>query len=172
MKMQFPPEERYHFTLRGGWVFVEPRCSVGGLNSNKPRGVWYCFGQEWLDYTEREEPEALSCYPYAYRLDLDETKLLRVETSEEGIKWLMRKYGYWAMDILPKVNWDLVAKDYAGIEFDPYYKWDLLSGERPLETGYIMLGTFVNSLDIASGCIWHPSGVIRAEGPITVDLPQ
>jgi hypothetical protein len=112
---------------------------------NKPDGVWYAIGSEWIDWCEAEN---FSCGDYRYTLDLDYSRILRLQT-EEAILDFGRKFGVVKRGFR-SVDWPRVTNIYAGIEIAPY-QWTLRS-DRRVEWYY--------GWDIASGCVWDVSAIL------------
>ena len=141
------------------------------MPNGKPRGLWYCFGTEWLEYCLSNFEGWFGDHLRGYELILDDSKILHVEGSMKGISNLYEVYGDFRYDSLPIIKWDEVGKDYAGVEFFPYNKLDIFNMK---DLGYTLeaslLFAFISSLDVASGCIWNDSAILEIKEPIEVEL--
>ena len=113
----------------------------------KPKGLWYAIGNEWIDWVRSEMPHWEG--DYIYKLDLNSTKILFLETYDD-IEKFTRKYkidiDYSGVDVFD-INWKEVSENYSGIEISPYQ-----SSVRHKMLWY-------NGWDVASGCIWKKDGI-------------
>lgn len=108
----------------------------------KPKGMWYALANEWAEFIKTQSPEWASDYTNVFLLDIDFSKILRINTPEKLIEF-DRKY---ARSMF--VDWGAVQQDgYSGVEIIPYqYEY-----RHKLQWYY--------SWDLASGCIWDSSCV-------------
>ena len=114
----------------------------------KPRGVWYAPGSEWLDWMSGEMPDWLNDVNYIYKLTpnysggLDSSGgVLRLSTEEDILRF-SEEFSISSYEI----DWAKVASIWDGIEIIPYQH----------SLGYSIRWYY--GWDIASGCIWRPSG--------------
>ena len=80
----------------------------------KPKGFWYGFGNEWIDWVRSEMPDWEG--KYIYEVDIGNTNVLKIDTHFDLMKF-HRKYAerkQIARDDL--LDWSEVAKEYDGIE--------------------------------------------------------
>lgn len=119
---------------------------------DKPSGLWYACGDEWLRWVLSEMPDWLKGYKYAYALHLDTSNMLVIRTLDQFDKFSER---YAGLD--EGIAWDWLAREYTGIEICPY-QWDRRMGYT---------SSWYYTWDIASGCIWDPSAV-REIAPISL----
>lgn len=127
----------------------------------KPKGIWYGFGDSWIEWASSEMPEKVG--KYFFDIEIDTSKILKVSTKEEAILFV-EKYGVGILkDIfqmkldnmeniqkitaMGNINWFNVAKDYSGFELNPYI-YEL----RP-DSNFL----WINAWDMASGVIWDSS---------------
>ena len=127
----------------------------------KPTGLWYACGGDWISWMSREMPHWLEEGKYLYDVS---PKYSRVGLT--NFKWGTYAGGVLALssaeDVLRfgeifgtgrwSVGWAEVAQIWDGIEICPYF-WEI----RNLMWYY--------GWDVASGCIWRPSGLSR---PLTL----
>lgn len=113
----------------------------------KPGGLWYGVGREWLEWTRAESFH--NEIGHIYRLHLDRSKMLVLRTVTEldefNACYLRPRSGFHPVD------WPEVMLAYTGIEIAPYQysrRFDL---------------SWYYSWDVASGCIWNPSAVLKVE---------
>jgi len=118
-------------------------------DSYKPSGLWYGFGSSWLDWVASEMPERK--YKHLYKIEVNPSKLL-VLNNERKVKLFAINFGLnkekweWTTEI----NWELVAKKYSGVEFNPYF--------YSLRLKPTMVGWY-SGIDVASGCVWNKDAI-------------
>jgi hypothetical protein len=120
---------------------------------SKPRGTWYSRGEDWVDWMSTEQPDWMERYKHAYWLDLDYTKILRINNDQKFLAF-ERKYG--GVDG-NGIDWQRVSSLYSGIEIIPYF-WK-----------FRMQHMWYYPWDIASGCVWDSSAI---KGYTEIDIPQ
>jgi cation transport regulator ChaC len=122
----------------------------------KPRGLWYACGSEWIEWLESEMPhwleEGQNLYDVrprystvgvaeGYRGKRYVGGVLRITTDKE---MEMFDLGFYVTDM--QIDWPRVASIWDGIEICPYqYSFRDIYG-------------WYYGWDVASGCIWRPSG--------------
>jgi hypothetical protein len=108
----------------------------------KPRGLWYATGSEWLKYVKYEYQDKMSEYNKIIKLNLDLSRMLIIDTPEKFLAF-EQKYvpTINTEELLDRVLWDEVAKQYAGVEISPYFS-------------KFRFHRWYYSWDVASGCIW------------------
>jgi len=145
--------------------------------SGKPGGVWYGFGDSWYQHITREVPNyykppedlrhkygAMAKFMYnnlyVYKLEVDESKLLVLETLQD-YKKLISNHG--RRDSIDRygprnsIDWKSIVDSYSGIEFPTYSDLGVKWWSR--EIGHM----WIDALDTDSGCIWDPSAVTHLE---------
>lgn len=127
----------------------------------KPIGLWYACGGEWIEWLESEMPEWLEDGKYLYEVRPNYSVgglaagkngdyvggVLRLSTKEEVVAF-SRTYSNFE-----KVNWFEVSLIWDGIEICPYQSDLRLS-----------MHNWYYTWDVASGCIWRPSGLASPLG--------
>ena len=119
---------------------------------DKPRGLWYASGSEWLTWISENMIEERKKIRYIYALEISD-RVLRLSNPAE-IQKFTEQYGKapdWAEKLLPSsshIDWKAVSEKWAGIEISPY-QWSLR-----LELFWYY------GWDVASGCIWSPEGLV------------
>lgn len=116
-------------------------------SAHKPAGLWYADGVEWIDWMRYEMPAWLDKVNYVYRIS-PAASVLKLKTPQ-AIRTFHNKYGSrdrWM------IRWDAVADEYDGVEIIPY--------QRELRNSDI---SWYYTWDVASGCIWRPSGIAELE---------
>ena len=119
----------------------------------KPKGLWYSFGTQWVDWCSCEMPDWIK--PYNYQLDVLGGNILKIFSEEDLLKF--NDNFSTTIQFYPKgpqmkvIDWTKVCSEYDGIEiankkenyeffwkfrYDPDFSW-------------------YNSWDIGSGCIWN-----------------
>lgn len=114
--------------------------------TQKPRGLWYAIGTEWIDWVRFEMPDWET--NNVFKIDINESKMKLITSYDQlkefdleyGVKRVGNTYG-------GLIDWKKVANDYGGIEISPY----IFEARFGLYWYY--------GWDIASGCIWD-NGVI------------
>ena len=115
---------------------------------NKPAGSWYSLGEYWAKWMRSEQPDWFASYDKIYMLDLDYSKILRINNGQK-MKDFQNKYGEQPYksynDFSMMIDWKRVAEDYAGIEIIPMI-WENSKN-------------WYRTWDIPSGCIWDSSAI-------------
>lgn len=103
----------------------------------KPKGLWYGVGNSWTDWCKREMPHWIKEYNHTIEIGLT-----NVWTISSCLDLLHFGLTFKARDEIgmPVINWNKVAKDWAGIEVTNideilklippnwFYGWDINSG--------------------------------------------
>jgi hypothetical protein len=115
---------------------------------NKPAGSWYSLGEYWAKWMRSEQPDWFASYDKIYMLDLDYSKILRINNGQK-MKDFQNKYGEQPYksynDFTMMIDWKKVAEDYGGIEIIPMVWQNSRDWYR--------------TWDIPSGCIWDSSAI-------------
>ncbi len=139
-----------------------------GCRNNKPRGIWYAFGTQWITFLDIQGN-------YAYKIEVDDSKILKLNNNniESFIKKYKTDIGYEDcarsigidVDNLPinkreqlqyifnkkaAIDWPRVAAEYSGIEIKNMF---IINNKIDSKTNW----DFLSSWDIDSGCIWNTS---------------
>lgn len=117
------------------------------ISAHKPAGLWYADGVEWIDWMRYEMPSWLDKVNYVYRV-VPSASVLKLKTPQ-AIRAFHNNYG--SRDAWT-IRWDAVADEYDGVEIIPYHR----------ELRYSDISWYY-TWDIASGCIWRPSGIAELE---------
>jgi hypothetical protein len=147
--MTFAPADRIHTSTKPDLVMEDVDWKTHGNGIFKPPGLWYGFGDSWIDWCEAEGfHTGEKADRYAFKLDLNVGVILQLH-SVEDIDLFTKKYLTpipvvgWPkhLDPLAKIDWQQVAQLWAGIEINPYqyerrmtrhtfwyYPWDCASG--------------------------------------------
>jgi hypothetical protein len=56
----------------------------------KPKGFWYAFGTEWVDWVRTEMPEWEK--PHLFKIDIDASRILQLNSTSD-IQEFTKKYG-------------------------------------------------------------------------------
>jgi len=137
--------------LVGDWIAPENMHGEPTVKGDKPEGLWYACGVEWIDYLQTDGPGWEHGARTLISLDLDLPKMAALSTDDDIEQFTQRygttdwsgKKGAWFID------WPEVSKNFGGIEIcpfpfvlsrDPRYRW-------------------LYSWSIASGCVWDPAVV-------------
>ena len=130
--------------------------------SGKPKGLWYGFGSSWANADASGISKVKDHYVYA--VDIPSGKNILRLSNEENIIKFAETFGFNMMELMGnkfkarlkslgnspmfiRIRWDIIAKKYDGIEFNPY-----LQNQRFNFMWYY-------GLDASSGCIWNLNGV-------------
>lgn len=120
--------------------------------SKKPKGIWYTFGDTWLNWVTSEMPSILNRLTVLYDVDISECNILKLTNIEELVAFTER-FSI-SLDFNPygteKIAWWEVSLFYDGIEVS---NWKLGDG---LEEGVL----WIDSWDFASGCVWNVDKII------------
>jgi len=123
----------------------------------KPKGLWYGFGTNWVDFVKDPTNQMLDRYnepEYFYKLDVettsienyDQNKVLLLQTSED-LDEFQQRLGFQRIGGFLMGNWKKVSALFGGIEISD----DLVS-------------TF--GWDIRSGCVWNKAAIIGEPVPL------
>jgi len=166
--------------------------------SKKPKGIWYSSNQ-WIkhniQFNYSETHKYMCCFIYKISLnkknittninDKTKSKILAIKTIKK-LDEFIKKYEYKNPKPFYNINWNLVSKDFKGIEFIPYLdiekEKNILSIDQYFRKKKISKkGEFIDDdyywniyyekyylksmgkylfyeiLDVESGCIWDPS---------------
>jgi len=116
----------------------------------KPRGFWYGFGTEWIDWCKSEMPHWVG--KYFYSVDIGSSNILKIKSALELITFT-KQYEISKYPDLPFfdrhtfIDWPSVANKYDGIEIAPY--------QYSVRYDYM----WYYGWDVASGCIWNLKNV-------------
>lgn len=142
--------DRIHMLRTNGKLTKLDLCKRTYLQraSSKPTGFWYGIDNAWIDWCESEMPEWVT--PHRYKLDIDMSKVLVVDTIEKMRD--MNKHVVNTDEYFHKFNYDIDwtyfdKKGYKGIEI-PRYMHELRMNHDFF---------WYYSWDVASGCIWDTS---------------
>jgi hypothetical protein len=121
----------------------------------KPKGLWYAIDEAWVIWCASEMPEWIAPPLYRYRLTLDVSRLLRLQTDRDVLNF-NRAYSepYPGSSSLTFINWRRVAATFAGIEVAPYHYSLRLSDINLL---------WYCGWDVSSGCVWDVAAVTGVE---------
>jgi len=130
----------------------------------KPKGLWYGFGNEWIDWVRGNMPDWEG--NHVYHIIFPESKnVLKIKSVHEIMEFTkgylsdINKVGgyspggigyahaYGIKHMTMYMDWPKVAKKYDGIEIYPY----LHNVRHELMWYY--------GWDVASGCVWNLSNV-------------
>ncbi len=113
----------------------------------KPEGLWYAVGTVWIDWVESEMPHWMGDKFYKIEITNRVLKLDKKIKFEPFVKQYGRPDKFSVNPKYVHIDWQAVAKDYAGIEIAPY-QWDF-------RFEYMWYYPW----DVASGCIWDKAGI-------------
>lgn len=122
-----------------GFHKVEQDNSKNRRFVNKPNGLWYGIGTDWIDWVRDNMPMWEG--DFVYRIGVDEKSILVLRNADSiPAKFL---YDYKGKQV---PNWIEIAKEYAGVELENYRgtSWD---------TGW----------DVSSGCLWDSDAITDFE---------
>jgi hypothetical protein len=110
----------------------------------KPKGLWFSFGTEWVDFIDREYTRNNHSLQNVYDIKTNDSTILTL--GKENEEQFLNKYGirnkYDNMD----VDWSKVATDWDGVE--------IIINPRELNERMLW-----STWDIPSGCIWNIKGI-------------
>jgi hypothetical protein len=136
--MQTEVRTRYQKSSKVEWKATV----LGQVSDHKPIGMWFCPGNEWIEWCEGDMPSGIEKDKQLVRFFIDMARVLQI-TTEEELRAFSDKYLDRSVPGGGKINWTAVAEQWAGIEVSPYIwkcRMDLM---------------WYYSWDISSGCIWE-----------------
>ena len=149
-KLIFGSKERIHLSKRP--VTKITHSEQSNMHHGKPNGFWYSFGDAWLYNVKNFYFGNWDRSKYAYKVKINPSTVLSIKTKDE-LDNFIDEYG--TPD--DSIDWGQVANDFDGIEFPTY-------DENNFRTLTVKTGQkkymFLYTMDIASGCIWNPDGVL------------
>jgi len=127
---------------------------------NKPRGLWYAKGFEWIDLLIENIGGIFPLAKYTRLYEIEVTdKVLKLIDEKDAIQFT-KEYGVktdfdkeYFDEIYSEIDWKKVATNYSGIE---------LSTQLALNSHYTKrkrILEWTSGWDIGSGCIWDKSGI-------------
>ena len=116
--------------------------------SDKPNGLWYSFGTQWLDWCEEQQPEWIM--KNTFKLEIKYCNILKITNIEEFVNF-EETYSF-TVERYKSIKWHGVMIAYDGIEI-----YDKNNFKRlPVKTNNYH---WYNTWDIGSGCIWKNCNV-------------
>lgn len=127
---------------------------------NKPRGLWYAKGFEWIDLLIENIGGIFPLAKYTRLYEIEVTdKVLKLIDEKDAIQFT-KEYGVktdfdkeYFDERYSEIDWKKVAKNYSGIE---------LSTQLALNSHFTKrkrILQWTSGWDIGSGCIWDKSGI-------------
>ena len=113
----------------------------------KPRGLWYMMGTEWMEYCQENEIPHFVEGRNIHKLALNTKKMLVIQTEAE-MEAFVDEYAQQGVQDA-SIKWHKVAKKYCGIEIAPY------QFAKRLEPRY----KWYYGWDVASGVIWNEKAI-------------
>ena len=117
----------------------------------KPNGLWYAFGNEWTDYVKSVGGGFEMQYNFYYKVDVSGCKMRKLNSEEDIIEFTKE---YTDFDGTREtmfntffIDWNLVVKDYDGIEVFPFPKKTMPEAK------------WLKDWDVSSGCVWNTNKV-------------
>jgi hypothetical protein len=124
----------------------------------KPEGLWYSIDKKgWLNYIEENISSRHKKAKYLYTLSIMNDAKIFVIDSVEDVLRLCKKLVVDKDDKGETVDWNLVIKEYDGVEVKHGVKEKLrLALKHPAykKKGFLCIHIF-EMFDIASGCVWN-----------------
>jgi len=151
---------RAHFTNSENLIIQEQERKQ---NWFKPLGFWYEIDNSWEQWVSNEMPDWLTQrYPYKFRIEIDLTNILVIDTPEKFIKFHEEFSGREKPDdYYRQIDWPLVSQVYDGIEITRYFH------QFRMEREY----NWYYPWDVASGCIWRNYKCITVKEPLERTTP-
>lgn len=147
------PNKRYVFSHKK-IEKIDSTLNGQGIADWKPQGLWYSFGNEWLEHLsmcielgEKWAKKRLKIYKFVYQIDIHDEHILHLRTKKR-IKEFTDRNGIWVPTHSRKyeypylINWRDFASRWYGVEMD--------LSQRKWELDFLWLSKW----DIISGCIF------------------
>ena len=149
-----------HHPIKFSLTHKYEQTSCFGNPFEKPRGLWYGFGNSWIEWVRGEMPEwEGNCL---YELNIKHSNVLSINNFKEMEQFYENfntiptdpTYQRWDEYHNP-IDWNKVADKYDGIEI-PVYRHECRFNH-----------SWYYGWDVASGCIWNLKNVLltQLEGP-------
>jgi hypothetical protein len=154
------PSDRIHNTNSDTLVFENVPDSKQKV-SHKPIGLWYSFGNQWLEWCKYEMPEWVK--KNTFKLNITGCNILKITTPEQ-FKDFEREYLVDVFGLFKSIDWPRVTTKYDGIEiYDPENNYEGIWSVRGNDSHWY------NTWDIGSGCIWRKCNVTSEKIEIEED---
>jgi len=154
-----PQPRRNPETLLGPRNFFSDRPFTGFDDSlvrlgirPKPFGLWYGFGDEWLEWVLREMPHWTARWRHRYRIILDPSRILAIRTSKQ-LDAFVREH----LAPLPEdreqqwIDWSAVARRHDGFEV------------APIDDAGCYAFDWCRDMSISSGCVWNARAILHVQ---------
>lgn len=143
IRLKITPDMRIHMSKNPIHKLKKRRYTQ--ISGDKPEGLWYGFGDEWIDWTEMAGPERKG--NYLYKVDINGSKILQIKDYSEIIEFTKEYMSDKQLmpGIIFSIDWPRIELKYDGIEINPYIY------QARLVDKFI----WYYSWDVASGCIWN-----------------
>jgi len=158
IESKIQPNDKIHLSSSPTISFKD--MSLSQSIDNKPRGLWYACGNEWINFEKDTSDFHLHNQPqYLFKIEINPSAMFMIKNNQEldnfgdtySCSWQQKYKDINAPPGRPFINWPEVAKKYGGIEICPY----LGSRRRdPTQTWYY-------GWDVASGCIWNKNAIVN-----------
>jgi len=142
------PEQKVFISKEPYTDFRNVRQERSQMPMQKPKGLWYGCGDDWIQWLRGDMPEWLEEATYLYEIKLG-SDVLQISNDDEFQNLedeflIFAPYGQKAMD------WGLIQNaGYSGLEICPYNE-----GRRWGSDWYY-------GWDVGSGCIWDSKGIVE-----------
>lgn len=143
--------ELYHFTDNPNWK-LDRSISYIQIQNYKPDGLWLSDenidnGQSgWYQWCINNE-FMLNNLTYKYKVIVNIEKICVISNINQLLSFDKKYKQKNKKIVFPKINWEIVSKDYNGIVITPYQY-------RNLELMWHSLW------DVSSGCIWDLDSIV------------
>lgn len=139
------------------------------INDDKPMGLWYGIGKEWINYAKSEGIKQYKQYSEVYKIKVNLSKMILLDNKEKMLNfyheykykprgWDDKKVDYFKNDLSPDkikyswyINWKKVSEKYSGIEINPF------------QDDCYWLFSWYHSWSVASGCIWSKDAYLGSK---------
>jgi hypothetical protein len=140
------PSDRIHNTNSDTLVFENVPDSKQKVH-HKPSGLWYSFGNQWLEFCKNEMPEWVK--KNTFKLNITGCNILKITTPEQ-FRDFEEEYLVDIFGLFKWIDWPAVTTKYDGIEiYDPENNYEGIWSVRGNDSYWY------NSWGIGSGCIWR-----------------
>jgi hypothetical protein len=100
---------------------IEDNFKISQSRHFKAQGLWYSFGNHWLNWCSENLEERYKSYKYLYEIDINDSVLKINPLDTFGFQ---KVYG----NGLSEIKWEELEKKYSGFEVEKYQKffqWEL-----------------------------------------------
>ena len=156
-RLQLGRQERVHISVNE--IDSVKDTPQKGLVFGKPDGLWYGFGDSWVNFVKYEfDPETFKTKKWGYKVYPNPDKIITLRTHNDVFDFVNK---YLNRNPIRRdeydIDWNKVSQDYSGIEIPTYSELGMRGWWEEDKMRYFWLYPW----DVPSGCVWKSDGVLK-----------